>query len=304
MGHLKRDIEAASKNCRVLQFKLKKAEKEIINLTGEKSDLEQKVKSSVGGSSALENMNKIRQLEKDLDSKNQLNSRLEQQVKDLQNNSSSMKLALGKTGAKTGPVLSRTGSVERSVEDQLLKDLQDSIERENDLKEQLNMADESSTDSRKKISRLEDENESLANQLKKMTTKGNRRSPSPKTIGGKPNDDGEELSPAELKVQLEVAEGETGVLRKKVENLLTDNLKLSKEIKDINSKLAEEKKKKPSSSLYSSSARTSDKDSAKIDEIQNELNGARVKLIEKDRELERLDAQLKAASKGSGSSKM
>ena len=95
--HLKRDIEAASKNCRVLQFKLKKAEKEIINLTGEKSDLEQKVKSSVGGSSALENMNKIRQLEKDLDSKNQLNSRLEQQVKDLQNNSSSMKLALGKS---------------------------------------------------------------------------------------------------------------------------------------------------------------------------------------------------------------
>merc|ERR1711994_222757 len=169
--HLKRDIEAASKNCRVLQFKLKKAEKEIINLTGEKSDLEQKVKSSVGGSSALENMNKIRQLEKDLDSKNQLNSRLEQQVKDLQNNSSSMKLALGKSGSKQGPVLSRTGSVERSVEDQLLKDLQDSIERENDLKEQLNMADESSTENRKKMSRLEDENESLANQLKRMTNK-------------------------------------------------------------------------------------------------------------------------------------
>jgi len=32
--------------------------------------------------------------------------------------------------------------------------------------------------------------------------------------------------------------GETEVLRKKVENLLTDNLKLSKEIKDTNTKLA------------------------------------------------------------------
>ena len=42
-------------------------------------------------------------------------------------------------GLFLGPVLSRTGSVERSYEDQLLKDLQDSIERENDLKEQLNM---------------------------------------------------------------------------------------------------------------------------------------------------------------------
>ena len=95
-------------------------------------------------------------------------------------------LALGKTGSKTGPVLSRTGSVERSVEDQLLKDLQDSIERENDLKEQLNMADESSTENRKKMSRLEDENESLANQLKRMTNKtkvGSRRSPSPR-VGG------------------------------------------------------------------------------------------------------------------------
>merc|ERR1712203_1184331 len=151
---------------------------------------------------------------------------------------------------KGGPILSRTGSVERSVEDQLLKDLQDSIERENDLKEQLTMADESTNDMRKKLSRIEDENESLANQLKKMTKSGTRRSPSPKV----PNtsEDGDELSPAELKVQLEVSEGETEVLRKKVENLLTDNLKLSKEIKDTNTKLADEKKKKSTSSLYSS----------------------------------------------------
>ena len=100
-------------------------------------------------------------------------------------------------------------------------------------------------------------------------------------------------------MQLEVAEGETDVLRKKVENLLTDNLKLSKEIKEINNKLADEKKKKPSSSLYSSSSRGGlEKDSSKIDEIQNELNSTRVKLIEKERELERLDAQMKSSSKG------
>ena len=126
--HLKRDLEATAKNCRVLQFKLKKAEKSIIELTGEKSDLEQKVKSSAGGSGALDNMSKIRQLEKDLDQKNQLNSRLEQQIKELQNSSngsSASKYGAAKTASKTGPVLSRTGSVERSVEDQLLKDLQD-----------------------------------------------------------------------------------------------------------------------------------------------------------------------------------
>ena len=112
------------------------------------------------------------------------------------------------------------------------------------------------------------------------------------------SEDGEELTPAELKVQLEVAEGETAVLRKKVENLLTDNLKLSKEIKDINSKLTDEKKKKPSSGLYGNNTRTSASDNSKVDEIQNELNSTRIKLIEKERELERLDAQLKSASKG------
>ena len=41
----------------------------------------------------------------------------------------------------------------------------------------------------------------------------------------------------ELRLQLEVSENETAVLRKKVEGLLTDNLKLTKEIKDLNSAL-------------------------------------------------------------------
>merc|ERR1712083_438056 len=119
---------------------------------------------------------------------------------------------------------------------------------------------------------------------------GNRRSPSPYNRNAVPerdegiSEDGEELSPAELKVQLEVAEGETDVLRKKVENLLTDNLKLTKEIKDINSKLAEEKKKKPSGNLYGNTSRSTTNESSKLDELQNELNSTKIKLIEKDRE--------------------
>merc|ERR1712080_63051 len=48
--HLKRDLETASKNCRVLQFKLNKAEKTLIDLTSEKADLEHKIKTSAGGS--------------------------------------------------------------------------------------------------------------------------------------------------------------------------------------------------------------------------------------------------------------
>merc|ERR1711872_429024 len=202
-----------------------------------------------------------------------------------------------------GPCLSRTGSVERNVEDQLLKDLQDSIERENDLKEQLNMAEEEAGETRKKLSRLEDENESLSGQLKRMTTKNksNRRSPSPYNRNAVPerdegiSEDGEELSPAELKVQLEVSEQETEVLRKKVENLLTENLKVTKEVKEITNKLNEAKKAPATRSYGMTSRDSSNSNEKKIEELQTEINTFRVKMIEKDRELERLDAQVKGS---------
>merc|ERR1711874_211901 len=134
-----------------------------------------KMKTMNGGTGALDNMNKIRQLEKDLETKTMQISRLEAEIK-------TNKPASGPRKGGPGPCLSRTGSVERSVEDQLLKDLQDSIERENDLKEQLNMAEDETNEMRKKMSRVEDENESLGQQLKKMA-KGSKRSPSPGRSG-------------------------------------------------------------------------------------------------------------------------
>merc|ERR1711884_901005 len=114
--------------------------------------------------------------------------------------------------------------------------------------EQLNMAEDEANEARRKFSRIEDENESLAQQVKKMA-KGSKRSPSPSYGRGVIEKDegisadGEELSVGELKVQLEVSEGETGLLRKKVDNLLTENLKLTKEIRDINTICTDEKKK-------------------------------------------------------------
>merc|ERR1712228_904765 len=116
---LKRELENSAKNCRVLQFKLKKTEKSLADITSDHNELETKMKSISGGSGALENMNKVRQLEKDLEAKTMQINRLETELKS------------NKTGGGPGPCLSRTGSVERNVEDQLLKDLQDSIEREN-----------------------------------------------------------------------------------------------------------------------------------------------------------------------------
>ena len=147
---LKRDLENQAKNVRVLQFKLKKAERTITDMSAEKGELETKLKGSGGGSGVGSDATRIRQLEKELELKTQLNAKYETQIAELKGGGS--KLGGLKRGG-TGPVLSRTGSVERNVEDQLLKDLQDSIERENDLKEQLNLAEEQSNEMRKKLSR-------------------------------------------------------------------------------------------------------------------------------------------------------
>merc|ERR1719402_1145268 len=298
---LKRELENSAKNCRVLQFKLKKTEKSLNDTQSDLGEAESKLKSLSGGSNALDSINKVRQLEKDLEGKNMQIARLDAELK-------TTKAAVGGTGPRKGgpgPCLSRTGSVERNVEDQLLKDLQDSIERENELKEQLSIAEADAGEARKKLSRLEDENESLSGQLKRMTTKkpGTRRSPSPynrNSVTDKDegiSEDGEELSPGELKVQLEVAEQETGLLRKKVENLLTENLKVTKEVKDITNKLAEAKKSSSVGSYGRAGTQNSQSNTdKKVQQLQDEVNTFRVKIsLEVDRlkrEKAGLDAEL------------
>ena len=67
-----------------------------------------------------------------------------------------------------------------------------------------------------------------------------------------------------------------------MEGLLTDNLKLTKEVKEANR--AGKAKAGPAAS------------DSKLHDVQEELSTARVKLIEKEREIERLDAQLKSAA--------
>ena len=117
---VKRKLEALSKDNRVLLFKLKKSEKSVNDMNAEKAELEGRLKQMSGGSSALDNINRIRKLEKELELKAQQAARYEAQISELKLG----KMKMGATMAKPGPVLSRTGSVERSLEDQILKDLQ------------------------------------------------------------------------------------------------------------------------------------------------------------------------------------
>lgn len=81
--------------------------------------------------------------------------------------------SIGKSNSMDGKFsrssLIRSGSQEDPV--QLMRDLQDSIEREADIREQLKFAEEEAESLRKKVLRIEDENESLMVQLKKMASK-------------------------------------------------------------------------------------------------------------------------------------
>lgn len=136
---VKKELEQTTKNCRILSFKLKKAERKVEQLDGEKKLL--------GSQSNSELATKIKQLEDELKISNEVSRRL--QTESEQNDKTPKKKAptLGKIGKSTsdgGKIsresLTRGGSQEDPV--QLLRDLQDSLEREADLREQLKFAEE------------------------------------------------------------------------------------------------------------------------------------------------------------------
>ena len=56
---LKRELENSAKNCRVLQFKLKKTEKSLSDTQSDLNEAETKMKSMSGGASAMDSLNKV-----------------------------------------------------------------------------------------------------------------------------------------------------------------------------------------------------------------------------------------------------
>ncbi|XP_025831501.1 myosin heavy chain, cardiac muscle isoform isoform X2 [Agrilus planipennis] len=254
---LRKELEQTTKNCRILSFKLRKSERRVEQLEMQKTEVEKKFNEVSGGS---ENINKIRLIEQQLQEYKDTNSRLQKELEEA--NSKLNKVEEGsnkKKPVKLGSIpkmASTEGKVSRdsltrggSQEDPavLLRDLQDSMEREADLREQLKFAEEEAQNLRKKVSRIEDDNESLVLQLKKMATKTKNRKLSPTSRhnsdfsnnkdGAPDNDD-----PTELKLLLELNEQETKVLRKKVEELEAEGEASKKKIKDLLEKLNQHKK--------------------------------------------------------------
>ncbi|XP_063839420.1 uncharacterized protein LOC135088497 isoform X4 [Ostrinia nubilalis] len=310
---LRRELEQTIKNCRVLSFKLKKTERKADQLEQEKADQEKKLLEIVGGKDGLQRENRIKELEQELSRSNEVALRLQRELAD----------AVAKLGAppanlkkQTPPAdgqkvsrssLTRGGSQEDPA--QLLRDLQDSLEREADLREQLRNAEEEANNLRKTASRVEDDNESLLLQLKKMATKARSRklSPTPPTNRlsiEAPNEKDEGISdeedPAELRLLLELNEQEAAVLRRKVEELEQDRDSLKKQVKELTDKIANTNSKTLTNSTTTVRRNTTKSNNLaeeKVKVLEDEIDELRKKLIEKERDCERLHAELSLAQK-------
>lgn len=137
---LKKKFDQETKNCRVLSFKLKKSERRVEQLEGEKQ---------TGGAQANSDLiHKIKELEDELKAAHEVSRRLQTEAEQAEKNSSKKKTPslglLGKSTSADGKFsresITRGGSQDDPAK--LLRDLQDTMEREADLREQLKYAEE------------------------------------------------------------------------------------------------------------------------------------------------------------------
>ncbi|KAK6168105.1 hypothetical protein SNE40_021998 [Patella caerulea] len=192
---------------------------------------------------------------------------------------------------------------------QMTRDLFDSVERENDLTEQLKFTEEETKMMRKKLHELEEENERLNVQLKKLS-KGSSKcskkesSDKPKIIVTDPNDSDssmtddtdteDELNIVEVKLQLGLLEQELSVSHRKITDVEQINENLQTQIKVLNEQLAHREQllsvvpTPPSPNSYYLD---------KIKEMTIECDDLRWKIIEKDRAIERLSTQAQAKAR-------
>lgn len=149
---------------------------------------------------------------------------------------------------------------------------------------------------------MDDENESLMMQLKKMATKarGRKLSPAPISTAKIEKDEGisDEEDPAELRVLLELNEQEASILRHKVEELELENAQCKKQISELHGKDDKSVSKKLPSFLSKPSPMDNDK---KIKSLENDLTELKKKLIEKEKLISKLQTESKSNIKSTKS---
>ncbi|KRY18699.1 Protein SOGA2 [Trichinella patagoniensis] len=300
---LQRELEQTAKNCRILQFKLRKAERRNDQSEADRHRLEQQLheilsqqqqQSGVGVSalrsdaaSPLFDLSRRRDLEAELRIAKEVSVRLHNELEMLEEkrckyedenfylkeriremearekiieqthlrhheqrrvfgsagklNNDPTAVAAAATGDNNGSAtVSSTDNGENgrlisgmaATADginfgQLLRDFQDSLERETDLKEQLKFAEDDLLSVRQKVADLETENEVMMRQLAKLSCEDKRNSSgSGGSSGGSRPPMTRSYSEGHTQIELELAEHEAEVLKTRLRRTERDNDKL------------------------------------------------------------------------------
>ena len=158
-----------------------------------------------------------------------------------------------------------------------MRDLSDSLERENDLKEQSKFAESEAKSMRKKLSDLEEDNESLALQLQKLSSA--KRVTFCRSGGKEEGDEKHVVTESEhhLRIQMELAEQDAIVLRRKSDEMQTENEQLRSEVAKLIEKLQGKFRETPklSPEEYNEDV---------IREMAEGIDKLKMKLIQKDQE--------------------
>ena len=175
---VKRELESLSKQCRVMQFKLKKADRTVEQLEGDKAELQKRVQELNATARIDVDKRKMVELENELKIAKEVSMKLHAEIQTLREEQEEAALDLdrkniNKNSPRLAAKLSPTPSFDAAQKDyeQVVRDLYDTMERERDLQEQLKFAEEETRTTRKKLSTMEQENEILMMQIRKMTSK-------------------------------------------------------------------------------------------------------------------------------------
>uniref|UniRef100_A0A0A1WN95 Myosin-11 n=1 Tax=Zeugodacus cucurbitae TaxID=28588 RepID=A0A0A1WN95_ZEUCU len=287
--NLQKELEKMTKNCRILNFKLKKYERKVEIMEQEKQN-----------NYNTDLLTKVNKLEEELRFANELTRKLQTEAEELRNPGKRKTPMLGIIGKSTSADANPQPPL------QLMRDLQDSVERESDLKDQLKFAEEEAENLRKKVARYEDENDSLMMQLKKMATRSRttrKLSPIPHRLAPESaaeRDEGisDEDDPAELRILLELNEQEAAILRQRVDDLEKENRETKKHVRELQEKVHQVESGDKKSSLLSFNSTPINAADKKLKALTEELMQLRKSLSDKDRTIERLQSEI-AAKTGS-----
>ncbi|TKS81772.1 Protein SOGA3 [Collichthys lucidus] len=276
---MRRELERANKNCRILQYRLKKAERKRLRFAesgqvdGELlRSLEQDLKVAKDVSVRLHH--ELENVEEKRMKTEEENEKLRQQLIEVEVTKQALQNELEKAKELS---LKRKGS--KDVQKAERKAPQTPIEEENDdLKCQLAFIKEEAILMRKKMAKIDKEKDRLEQELQKYRSfYGDVDSPLPKagvdssgTGGQQCREQGEALS--ELRQQLQLVEDEAELLRRNLADVEEENKKVTGELNKL--------KYKAGSHEAGSRHGGGGADPAKVEGLQEELKAARLQINE------------------------